>query len=73
MQKYKLIRYNKKKFLVIMAKEIKINKRLIIDGKEQGCDLLKIHYLCGDKDNFKVFFIAIMSQLFEVTSPMNLH
>ena len=34
-----------------MAKEIKINKRLIIDGKEQGCDLLKIHYLCGDKDN----------------------
>ena len=35
-----------------MAKEIKINKRLIIDGKEQGCDLLKIHYLCGDKDNF---------------------
>ena len=22
-----------------MAKEIKINKRLIIDGKEQGCDL----------------------------------
>ena len=37
------------------------------------CDLLKIHYLCGDKDNFKVFFIAIMFQLFEVTSPMNLH
>ena len=34
-----------------MAKEIKINKPLIIDGKEQGCDLLKIHYLCGDKDN----------------------
>ena len=39
MQKYKLIRYNKKTFLVIMAKEIKINKRLIIDGKEQGRDL----------------------------------
>ena len=34
-----------------MAKEIKINIRLITDGKEQGCDLLKIHYLCGDKDN----------------------
>ena len=34
-----------------MAKEIKINIRLIIDGKEQGRDLLKIHYLCGDKDN----------------------
>ena len=51
MQRYKLIRYNKKTFLVIMAKEIKINIRLIIDGKEQGCDLLKIHYLCGDKDN----------------------
>ena len=51
MQRYKLIRYIKKTFLVIMAKEIKINKRLIIDGKEQGCDLLKIHYLCGDKDN----------------------
>lgn len=28
-----------------MAKEIKINIRLITDGKEQGCDLLKIHYL----------------------------
>lgn len=26
-----------------MAKEIKINIRLITDGKEQGCDLLKIH------------------------------
>ena len=51
MQRYKLIRYNKKTFLVIMAKEIKINIRLIIDGKEQGRDLLKIHYLCGDKDN----------------------
>ena len=38
-----------------MAKEIKINKRLIIDGKEQGYDLLKIHYLCGDKDNFILF------------------
>lgn len=37
------------------------------------CDLLKIYYLCGNKDNFKVFFIAIMSQLFEVTLPMNLH
>ena len=36
-----------------MAKEIKINIRLIIDGKEQGCDLLKILYLCGDKDNVK--------------------
>ena len=36
-----------------MAKEIKINIRLIIDGKEQGCDLLKILYLCGDKDNGK--------------------
>lgn len=34
-----------------MAKEIKINIRLITDGKEQGCDLLKIHYLCVDKDN----------------------
>ena len=53
MQRYKLIRYNKKTFLVIMAKEIKINIRLIIDGKEQGCDLLKILYLCGDKDNVK--------------------
>ena len=42
MQKYKLIRYNKKTFLVIMAKEIKINKRLIIDGKEQGRDLLSV-------------------------------
>ena len=34
-----------------MAKEIKINIRLIIDGKEQGRDFLKIHYLCGNKDN----------------------
>ena len=34
-----------------MAKEIKINIRLITDGKEQGCDLLKNHYLCGNKDN----------------------
>ena len=42
MQRYKLIRYNKKTFLVIMAKEIKINKRLIIDGKEQGRDLLSV-------------------------------
>ena len=42
MQRYKLIRYIKKTFLVIMAKEIKINKRLIIDGKEQGCDSLLI-------------------------------
>lgn len=25
-----------------MAKEIKINIRLIIDGKEQGCDLLLV-------------------------------
>lgn len=25
-----------------MAKEIKINKRLIIDGKEQGHDLLSV-------------------------------
>ena len=40
-----------------MAKEIKINKRLIIDGKEQGCDLLKIHYLCGDKDNQILFSV----------------
>ena len=45
-----------------MAKEIKINKRLIIDGKEQGCDLLKIHYLCGDKDNL----LACVQQLLSV-------
>ena len=43
-----------------MAKEIKINIRLIIDGKEQGCDLLKIHYLCGDKDNMKATFNEIV-------------
>ena len=24
---------------------------------EIGCDLLKIHYLCGNKDNFSYFFI----------------
>ena len=40
-----------------MAKEIKINKRLILDGKEQGRDLLKIHYLCGDKDNINLVFV----------------
>lgn len=28
--------------MVIMAKEIQINKRLIIDGKEQGRDLLSV-------------------------------
>ena len=42
-----------------MAKEIKINKRLIIDGKEQGCYFLKIHYLCGDKDNIDTIFVCI--------------
>ena len=65
-----------------MAKEIKINKRLIIDGKEQGCDLLKIHYLCGDKDNnaellTKILLVVICSKFitFAVTkttqSPEN--
>ena len=44
-----------------MAKEIKINKRLIIDGKEQGCDLLKIHYLCGDKDNGFIQSVTLTS------------